>query len=74
METRVPVFGYLGLKLHRGGHAALFCNGNRAEDVGALGGLATVWVMRSLFSPGYSQKVIPCAVIWSFSLSLCAEI
>ena len=41
---------------------------------GALGGLATVFVMRSLFSDAHSHKVIPCAVIWSFSLGLGAVV
>lgn len=34
---------------------------------GALGGLATAFVMRSLFSNGASLRVIPCTVIWAFS-------
>ena len=41
---------------------------------GALGGLATAWVMRPLFSHSYSHKIIPCAVIWSFSLSFGAVV
>lgn len=41
---------------------------------GALGGLATAFVMRPLFSNATSRKVMPCAVIWSFSLGLGAMV
>lgn len=39
---------------------------------GALGGVATALVTRPLFSDVYSREVIPCALIWSFSLGLAA--
>jgi uncharacterized protein len=37
---------------------------------GAVGGLATALVMKSLFPHTSSHKVIPCAAVWSFSLGL----
>ncbi|MBL7213547.1 MAG: CPBP family intramembrane metalloprotease [Desulfobacteraceae bacterium] len=37
---------------------------------GALGGVATAFVMRPLFSDAYAREVMPCALIWSFSLGL----
>ena len=39
---------------------------------GALGGVATAFVMRPLFSDAYAREVMPCALIWSFSLGLAA--
>jgi len=39
---------------------------------GALGGTATALVMRPLFPYVYSREIIPCALIWSFSLGLAA--
>lgn len=39
---------------------------------GALGGVATAFVMRPLFSDAYAREIMPCALIWSFSLGLAA--
>ncbi len=39
---------------------------------GALGGVATALVMRPLFSDAYAREVIPCTLIWSFSLGFAA--
>ncbi len=39
---------------------------------GALGGVATALIMRSLLTDVYSREVLPCALIWSLSFGLAA--
>ncbi|MFH1351649.1 MAG: type II CAAX endopeptidase family protein [Pseudomonadota bacterium] len=39
---------------------------------GALGGIATAFVMRSLFVNTSTRDVIPCVITWSFSFGLAA--
>ncbi|MBW1766931.1 MAG: CPBP family intramembrane metalloprotease [Deltaproteobacteria bacterium] len=39
---------------------------------GAIGGVATAFVMRSVFVNAPSRDVIPCILIWSFSFGLAA--
>ena len=39
---------------------------------GGIGGVATALMMKPLFSDVYSRELLPCALIWSFSLGLAA--
>lgn len=39
---------------------------------GALGGVATAFIMRSLFDNASSRDVMPCVLTWSFSFGLAA--